>query len=88
MGPGAMRGRRGRVRAGWGGLGVRGHFSDQHWQPCRSRDEEWDQGHGSMRSMAGCVGGLGSGKGRGGGARTHGSMRGMGGGAGCVRGKG
>ena len=53
---------------GWGlgvagayGMGVgvggcRGHIKDQHWQPCRSRDAEWDQepmGPGAMGPVGG-----------------------------------
>ena len=56
MGGGAVRGGGG----GWGWGWSRGQKQDQHWQPCRSRDEEW-RSHGPMTSMAGCVGGLGMG---------------------------
>ena len=49
-------------KRGGGGLGVRGHFSDQHWQPCRSRDEEWDQEPWVHEKHGGVRGGLGQGR--------------------------
>ena len=58
------------VRSGGGGWGLGwGQKKGQHWQPCRSREEEWDQeAMGPEVERVGCVG-----VGVGGGAMTPGA---------------
>ena len=46
---------------GWGWGWSRGHFFDQHGQPCRSRDEEWDQEPWVHEKHGGVRGGVGQG---------------------------
>ena len=44
-------------------MGVeQGPFFDRHWQPCRLRDEEWDQEPWVHEKHGGVRGGLGQGK--------------------------